>query len=250
MSVEVMSWVWQHSQAQGTDRLVLLCIADSADSDGTNSWPGIDRIAERCKVDPRTVQRSISKLIAMGELDRQIQAGGNHKTRPDHRPNRYTVLMDGAASASPRGSDGVTTEVLRGDKSCINGVTPVSPDPPIKAPTLLNTHKDLKTLATSSPKEKKRDLLFDALVDELGINVEELTGTSRGTINRSLAELRGVKATPEEIRRRCAIYRDRFPHAALTAPALAKHWPALGKPVRRLSPSEQAIQNVARRQGL
>jgi hypothetical protein len=39
MSVKVMSWVWDHSRAEGTDRLVLLAIADSAEHDGSDAWP-------------------------------------------------------------------------------------------------------------------------------------------------------------------------------------------------------------------
>jgi hypothetical protein len=34
-----MTWVWQHSRADGNVRLVLLAIADSANDDGLDAWP-------------------------------------------------------------------------------------------------------------------------------------------------------------------------------------------------------------------
>lgn len=129
MSVRVMSWVWDHSQAGGTDRLVLLAIADSADHDGTNAWPSVATIARKCQVSERTVQRSIRALVDLGELRVQAQAGGTGKMRDDRRPNLYTVPMDGVTERRPEEPDGVTPSTERGDTQRANGATPLSPNP-------------------------------------------------------------------------------------------------------------------------
>jgi len=131
MSVKVMSWVWDHSQAGGTDRLVLLAIADSADHDGTNAWPSVATIARKCQVSERTVQRSIRSLVDLGELRVQAQAGGTGKMRDDRRPNLYEVPMDGVTDRRPEEDDGVTPGAERGDIQRVDGATPLSPNPSI-----------------------------------------------------------------------------------------------------------------------
>ncbi len=65
-----MSWVWDHSNAEGTDRLVLLAIADSADDDGL--WCGdLDTLARRARVAARAqVLDALTRLEDAGRLDR------------------------------------------------------------------------------------------------------------------------------------------------------------------------------------
>lgn len=76
------------------------------------------------------------------------------------------------------------------------------------------------------PAPRRRDELFDAVVEVCKINPEELTPTARGPLNRALAELRGVGATPDEVRRRAAAWS--FGDEKLTPTGLAKQWPKLG----------------------
>lgn len=88
MSVRVLSWVLDNSEAPGNDRLVLIAIADEADDDGTNSYPSIDRIARRARVNKRTTMRALERLEETGELVVQrpeVQGRGHH--------NRYGVVM-------------------------------------------------------------------------------------------------------------------------------------------------------------
>ena len=69
MSVQAMSWVLDHSQAELGPRLVLLSIANHANKLGRNAFPNIDTIAEEARVDRATVYRAIAKLVALGELE-------------------------------------------------------------------------------------------------------------------------------------------------------------------------------------
>jgi hypothetical protein len=134
MSVRVMSWVWEHSRAEGTDRLVLLAIADSASDDGNNAWPSISTLADKAKVSPRTVQRSIRALQLLGEITMSPNAGRHgtnvyqvHMVRHADTPsNSHPVNVTPAAltPVTPRGDTGVT-----------GGVSLVSPEPSFNHPS-------------------------------------------------------------------------------------------------------------------
>lgn len=84
------------------------------------------------------------------------------------------------------------------------------------------------------------DLLWDALVDALGLEPSEITPRRRGKLNAALKELRAVHATPEEIHRRARAYRYKYPGAALSELALADHWSEFSrkKPALRVVESE------------
>lgn len=75
MSIRVMSWVWEHSRAAGIDRLVLLAIADAANDDGQQAWPSGETLARKTGVNLRTVQRSVRRLVELGEVSVKTNAG-------------------------------------------------------------------------------------------------------------------------------------------------------------------------------
>ena len=94
-----MSAAIDHSETQGSTFLVLLILADHANSDG-RCWPTAERIAARARVSRSTVFRAIDELERMGELKRETrgkQAGG---------PNVYRVMpgyVDDSVPHPPRG---------------------------------------------------------------------------------------------------------------------------------------------------
>lgn len=82
-----MSWVWEHSQATGNDRLVLLAIADTAHDDGTSAFPKSATIQRKCGgISERTVSRCVARLVELNELF--VEAYGKGR-----EPSRYRVLM-------------------------------------------------------------------------------------------------------------------------------------------------------------
>jgi hypothetical protein len=76
------------------------------------------------------------------------------------------------------------------------------------------------------------DLIFEALCAATGIDAASLTKSGRGALNAALRDIRvaSPEVTPEEIKRRAGRYVRKFSGAALTAPALAKHWAACAAP--------------------
>lgn len=84
MSVQAISWVFDHSESELAARHVLLSIANHADKFGQNSWPSFPTISQEARVSEKTVQRSIKELMEMGELSVNIGAG-------PHRSNLYSL---------------------------------------------------------------------------------------------------------------------------------------------------------------
>ena len=82
-------------------------------------------------------------------------------------------------------------------------------------------------LAAEPRQERPPDLIWDALLGACGIDAGSLTTPQRGATNKAAAELRGVHATPDDIKARAHAYRRTFPNAALTPSALVKHWASL-----------------------
>lgn len=92
MSVEQLAVVLHHSNARGTDKLVLVGIANHAGDGG--AWPAVATLARYANVKPRAVQSSLARLVESGELRRYVQAGGLQGWADYTRPNRYDVLVE------------------------------------------------------------------------------------------------------------------------------------------------------------
>lgn len=111
MSIQAMGWVLEHSQSEGSDRLVLLAIANHANSSGELAYPSAAMLAAEARVDRRTVFRCIHRLSAIGELD-VARGGGRGKTN-SYRLNGVTT--------PPLVSETVTSDPVKGDISSRNG---------------------------------------------------------------------------------------------------------------------------------
>lgn len=88
---------------------------------------------------------------------------------------------------------------------------------------------------------RKRDHLWDALVDELG---EPATKSERGARNAALKELREIDATPEQVRFCCQSYRMMWPNITLTPTALVKHWTTLARRNAKPTAPVTAVLNL------
>lgn len=95
MSVKAMSWVWEHSRAKGSARLVLLALADHAGADGGDAYPSVGRLATRCGVSERTVHEALRILAELGEIVVDRNAG-------PRGVNRYHLTLTPAESAPPQ----------------------------------------------------------------------------------------------------------------------------------------------------
>lgn len=94
-----MAIALHHSKATGTAKLILIGIANH-DGDG-GAWPSLRTLARYAGItDTRRIRRAIGTLESLGEIRREVMAGGDNST-PDHlRPNLYRFLL-----ACPRTCD-------------------------------------------------------------------------------------------------------------------------------------------------
>lgn len=154
MSIKVMTWVWDHSTAVGTELLMLLAIADHASDDGRDAWPSIKTLARRTRLGERTVQRVLKRLADEGQLI--IYPGGgrrsNHYEIPmtsdstelstplsDRHPRQndtgytssaYSRQIDGAAPSQPCQS---TPDTAMTPEPSSNRPRPLHPAPRVRA---------------------------------------------------------------------------------------------------------------------
>lgn len=85
--------------------------------------------------------------------------------------------------------------------------------------------------------------MFEAVAEVCGIELASLTPSLRGSMNKAVAELKRVGASPEDVAERARRYRRQMPKARLTPSALAKHWSMLGED--RANGPDRNISNFA-----
>lgn len=108
MTTRAITWVWDHSESRGIDRLVLLALADEASESGRCS-SAVKTLARKAGVDVRTVQRSLQRLCQPGG-DLALVAGeaGPHGTRVYRMrldPRAQQVTESHPAQGHPRQAD-------------------------------------------------------------------------------------------------------------------------------------------------
>jgi hypothetical protein len=90
MSIRIMQRVWDYSEAREGALLVLLAIADNADSETGEAWPSIKLLAQKTRLSPRAVSYATKKLVDLGEIE-VLERGGRKGERG--RANRYRVTL-------------------------------------------------------------------------------------------------------------------------------------------------------------
>lgn len=101
--------------------------------------------------------------------------------------------------------------------------------PSAKQAQMTDTDTDTEeTLATAKPTRKK-DPIFEALIEACGWDLNALTDSARGRTNKAAKELRQIGATPEGIHARAGVHRSKWPDMSLTPNSLAANYAELGK---------------------
>jgi hypothetical protein len=135
MSIKVMSQVWDSSASEGYRLLVMLALADHADDDGY-CYPGLARIAAKCRISESTTRRCIAEMVERGELvvdqNKGAACNGGHT-------NRYRVIVHNRPqiSADVQGGVSVTPPVTTVTPPSLSepvkgGVTALTPKPSVE----------------------------------------------------------------------------------------------------------------------
>jgi DNA-binding transcriptional regulator YhcF (GntR family) len=85
-----MSYVWDIPEFKGSDKLVMLCLADHADDDGL-CWPSIDTIARKSGVSSTTVKATLKKLETGGWIFKRNQFKKADSGRLVRSNNQYQL---------------------------------------------------------------------------------------------------------------------------------------------------------------
>ncbi len=84
MSISLMTDVWR-LPLQATRKMVLLALADNANDEGTDCWPSVGKLVEKCSMSERAVQGHLSALEEDGYIKRHERLG---------RSNKFTIHVD------------------------------------------------------------------------------------------------------------------------------------------------------------
>ena len=144
MSFGASAVAWHHSQAKGTDLLVLMSLANYINDDG--AWPKVETIAKGARTSVRQVHRSLAVLKQLGEISWEHGAGVG---RGVYKSNLYKLLLScppecsGDWNHTVRQSVRSGTDVMsRGDNLSGLGVTHTADKPitePVKEPVIKAT---------------------------------------------------------------------------------------------------------------
>lgn len=72
MSAEATNWVWKHSEAVGSDRLVLLALADFC-NEKAECYASYGTLVRKTRLAEKTVSRSLKSLQGIGEIEQVSQ---------------------------------------------------------------------------------------------------------------------------------------------------------------------------------
>jgi len=185
VSVKVMNWVWEESQAKGNDRLVLLAIADCADDNGMNAFPSKQKLADKTLLDASTIRRVVKRLEESGYLsvDRSTVRGRAnvytvHLT-PSGQPVDNPVDSPAEVGAARRGGDLPPRQTARlgeAERPSKGGTAPPLPSGTIPEPssgTSPGDHVDADhdtgdSYENAASPERSVDLVANAVLSRLG----------------------------------------------------------------------------------
>lgn len=180
-------------------------------------WTSNATAAEVCCMSERQVARARSELVNHGLI------------KVTKRPGR-TDLIALLPVATPATQAEVVPDAVPATPDCESGQVGLSVIPTDDCQSDEGFPREgfpKKVSGAPAKRARKRDLLFEAVVEACGMSLGSLTRSARGVTNRAVMELREAGANPETVTAAAKQYRVQFRDAALTPSALAKHYPKL-----------------------
>lgn len=152
MSVKIMHLVFERFPLPGNDMVLALALADHAHDDGTNIYPGNERLATKTRMSERTVIRLLKKFCDMGWLIKTKNSNFGrgiaavYRISPEWISGKDLPLVE--PDSAPLKSDNLSPfiEDEKGDKNgkrvtpeVKKGDTTMSPQPSLTIKTTINT---------------------------------------------------------------------------------------------------------------
>ena len=215
MSISLMTDVWR-LPLQATRKMVLLALADNANDEGTDCWPSVGKLVEKCSMSERAVQGHLAALEEDGYIKRHERLG---------RSNKFTINVDRirlealekskpfkptpAESAPPENLPALPPQNLHPSPSNPHGVhTPADSAPPqslhptpAESAPITTREPSLKTTTTSSDAIESccgddfmEELHYPICSQEESIAISELVGSCPAQLRQKmLDEIEGAR---------------------------------------------------------
>jgi len=142
MAINWIEGVWANSKHSGSDLILLLALADSADRDTGSCYPGLKKLAQMTRTSIRNVQYRLKVLRDSGEVEVRYQ-------RSPYGTNLFVLnrsLLGDEAQFTPMNhtSPGDEAQFTQGgEEDFTQGVQPTSPKPSVEP-----SDKEKNTLPT------------------------------------------------------------------------------------------------------
>jgi hypothetical protein len=135
----MMADVWSSTMHDPVQLAVLQVIANSAQDDGTNAYPGIRRIAAMSRYSERTVKRKLAELADEGWISLVARGGGAHVVT-EYRLNVDKLKQCQDVTLLAKGKR-VSAATKKGDSRAKKGVTDDNPPHPLFGRDVLETSR-------------------------------------------------------------------------------------------------------------
>lgn len=205
MSIAIMTEVWKDAPVSGTELLMLLALADSANDD-RECWPSVRHLCKKTRLSDPQVRKLLKSLVERKLISKAIQGGKGAKGRES---NLYTIraMTPIADDKGGKGSTPITDDSrtpIADDNLNHNSESSIK-DSPAEA-------GDSNSEPAKPKTERPRNPMYDAIKDVWGYTAARngqmaalLNGTStkKGYCEYNLDQ----PVTPEELRAWAAWYR-------------------------------------------
>lgn len=149
-----MSEVWEHAPLVGTDLLVLMALADMANDDRRECWPGLKNLAHKARISIRQVSNILSDLELQGIIvisARMTEAGGT--TSNLYRVNEtssWAVLTEYESENTPLNHSSTPPRTVEHPPHEAQNIPPIS-----VAPVEVHTNRLVKPSNEAKSGKKK-----------------------------------------------------------------------------------------------
>jgi DNA-binding transcriptional ArsR family regulator len=204
MSISLMTDVWR-LPLQATRKMVLLALADNANDEGTDCWPSVGKLVEKCSMSERAVQGHLAALEEECYIKRHERLGRSNKFTINVEKIRLEILQkvkslaDTPADSAPHADvDKLPPQNLHPSPSNLRGIhTPADFAPP---QSLHPTPAESAPITTKEPSLKTTTTHSDAIESGGGDLSKEKLYYPICSQEESIAIAQLVAACPEELR--------------------------------------------------
>ena len=199
MSVYATMFVWETSKQKSTSLLALLAVADYADEETGEAFPGIAKLSKKLRMKERNTQSLLRKLADEGEL---IIAENKGQHTPSGRTNRYTLVgykewYQEVQKIALLKKQGVQDSVTRGATFRKQGVQKVAPNPSLYPSENISTAQNSAEKKPRKP--NKNEPWRNALLTMFDLSPETVTRTGDKTYWTAAADLAKINFPIERI---------------------------------------------------